>query len=107
MNWKRIIFGEPMPDKDDPKYKERYERNVAAGRKFAHLTGISWCAAKIQAWGQSHKVLFLTLAFGVVIFCYVWRIVLPMVNAYHPSDTPKAVAVERVDSAMQHRLHHK
>lgn len=22
----RMIFGDPMPDKNDPKYKERYER---------------------------------------------------------------------------------
>ena len=32
-----MIFGEKMPDKDDPKYKERYEREVAAGRKAARL----------------------------------------------------------------------
>ena len=25
MSWKKMIFGEKMPDKDDPKYKERYE----------------------------------------------------------------------------------
>ena len=24
--FKRILLGEKMPDKDDPKYKERYER---------------------------------------------------------------------------------
>ena len=35
MSWKKMIFGEKMPDKDDPKYKERYEREVAAGRKAA------------------------------------------------------------------------
>ena len=33
MSWKKMIFGEKMPDKDDPKYKERYEREVAAYRK--------------------------------------------------------------------------
>ena len=37
MSWKKMIFGEKMPDKDDPKYKERYEREVAAGRKAARL----------------------------------------------------------------------
>lgn len=26
MSLKKIIIGEPMPDKNDPKYKERYER---------------------------------------------------------------------------------
>ena len=30
-----------MPDKNDPKYRERYEREVEAGRKFADKAGIS------------------------------------------------------------------
>ena len=33
--FKRMLFGEKMPDKDDPQYKERYEREVQAGHKFA------------------------------------------------------------------------
>ena len=32
--FKQMLIGEKMPDKDDPKYKERYERDVRAGRKF-------------------------------------------------------------------------
>ena len=35
MGFKKILFGEKVPDKDDPKYKERYERDVAAGKSFA------------------------------------------------------------------------
>lgn len=102
--WKRLIFGEKMPDKNDPQYKERYEREVAAGRKFADATGISWCARKLQEWGQSHKVTFLALVFGFVIICFIWNVV-QLVSTYHHSGTPRAVAVERVDSAMHHRLH--
>lgn len=33
MSWKKMVFGEKMPDKDDPKYKERYKKEVAAGRQ--------------------------------------------------------------------------
>ena len=29
MSWKKMIFGEKMPDKDDPKYKERYGSSVS------------------------------------------------------------------------------
>ena len=29
--FKQMLIGEKMPDKDDPKYKERYERDVRAG----------------------------------------------------------------------------
>ena len=41
MGFKRLFFGEPMPDKNDPRYRERYERDVEAGRKFADATGLS------------------------------------------------------------------
>ena len=41
--FKRMLFGEKMPDKDDPQYKERYEREVQAGHKFAKATRIDLC----------------------------------------------------------------
>ena len=34
-SFKKFILGEKMPDKDDPKYKDRYEKEVNAGMKFA------------------------------------------------------------------------
>ena len=37
MGWKKLFVGEKMPDKDDPKYKQRYESEVNAGRKFARM----------------------------------------------------------------------
>ena len=49
MSWKKMIFGEKMPDKDDPKYKERYEREVAAGRKAARLLRLDKAAGGLQA----------------------------------------------------------
>lgn len=104
MGWKKFIVGEPMPDKDDPKYKERYEREVEAGRKFAKASGISWVAKQIQSWGQSHKVAFLAIVFGFVIICFFVN-VFRMVNAYQQSGPQKAVAVERLDSALNERLH--
>lgn len=33
--FRRMLFGEKMLDKNDPQYKERYEREIEAGRKFA------------------------------------------------------------------------
>ena len=102
MGWKRLIIGEPMPDKNDPKYRERYEREVEAGRKFADKTGISWGAKKIQEIGQTHKMVFLVLVFGFVMLCFFVN-VYHLVNAYQHSGPMKAVAIERVDSAMQHR----
>ena len=45
--FRRMLFGEKMPDKNDPQYKERYERDVNAGRKFAQATRLDKLAAKI------------------------------------------------------------
>ena len=32
--FRRMLLGEKMPDRNDPKYKERYERDVDAGRRL-------------------------------------------------------------------------
>ena len=44
-SWKKFIMGEKMPDKDDPQYKERYEKDVDAGRRFARWSGLDRLAA--------------------------------------------------------------
>ena len=44
-----MLFGEKMPDKNHPQYKERYERDVDAGRRFARATRIDRAAARVQA----------------------------------------------------------
>ena len=58
--------------KDDPKYKERYERDVKAGRKFARMCRIDKAAAKVQRFADLHKTLFLVIVFGFVgvSFCF-------------------------------------
>ena len=63
---RRMLVGEEMPDKNDPKYKERYEKEVAAGRKFAKTTRIDRAAAKVQGFANAHKTLFLVVVFGFV-----------------------------------------
>ena len=104
MGWKKMIIGEPMPDKNDPKYKERYEREVEAGRKFAQKSGISWLARNLQAWGQAHKMAFIIIVFGFVFMCLIVN-VCRLVRVYNQGVPSKAVAVERVDSALHERLH--
>ena len=106
MSWKKLIVGQPVPDKDDPKYKEKHEQLVAAGRRFADASGISWFARKSQKWGQSHKLLFFALVFGFVISCFFFN-VYRMVSIYQKGNSSKAVAVERVDSAMRNRYNEK
>lgn len=105
-SWKKFIIGEPMPDKNDPKYKERYEREVAAGKKFADKTGISWLAGKLQVWGYTHQKIFLCIVFGVVFLLFVINIA-RLVSAYQQGmHVASPTAVERVDSALykSHRI---
>ena len=53
--FRRMLLGEKMPDKNDPQYRERYERDVDAGRKFAKAVGIDKAAAKVQLFANNHK----------------------------------------------------
>jgi hypothetical protein len=70
MSWKKMILGEKMPDKDDPKYRERYEKEVDAGRKFAKATKIDRAAAKVQSFANAHKKAFLIMVFGFILFSF-------------------------------------
>lgn len=67
---RRMLVGEDMPDKNDPKYKKRYEKEVAAGRKFAKTARIDRAAAKVQGFANAHKTLFLVIVFGFVATCF-------------------------------------
>lgn len=83
MSWKRFIIGEKMPDKADPLYKERYEKEVDAGKRFARWSRIDILAARIQQWATGHERAFLGMVFGIVIGCFVWNIIgiIRVVNA--------------------------
>ena len=101
MNIKRMIFGEKMPDKDDPKYKERYEREVKAGRKFAETLHIDKFAASIQRFADRHRTAFLVIVFGFVVGSFVWNIYrLAVVYNHKPN---QRTATEMQDSLLRQR----
>lgn len=75
-NLKKMILGEKMPDKDDPKYREKYEKDVEAGRKFARATKIDSLAGHVQKFATKHGKLFLAIVFSFVIGCFA-------LNIYH------------------------
>ena len=75
MGIKKIIMGEPMPDKNDPKYKQKYERDVEAGRKFANASGLGWLSARITIFAQENKEAFLFISFGIVILLFSLNII--------------------------------
>lgn len=74
MGWKKLIMGEKMPDKNDPRYKERYEKEVSAGRKVARFLKIDKAAAATQRFADRWPKLFLGIVFGIVIFCFVLNV---------------------------------
>ena len=99
MGWSTLFKGEPMPDKDDPKYRKRYEEAYNAGGRFARVTGITWIGSKIINFAFAHKGLYisLTLGFAIVVFLIqVGRtvIIINEGNRYVP-------VTERVDSVLQ------
>lgn len=96
-----MLFGEKMPDRNDPKYKERYERDVQAGRKFAKATRIDKAAAKIQGFANVHRTLFLIIVFGFVIGGLAWNIYrLAVVYRHQPV---QRTATEMQDSVLRQR----
>lgn len=99
--FRRMLFGEKMPDKNDPKYKERYERDVQAGRRFAQATRIDKAAAKIQGFANVHRTLFLVIVFAFVIGGLAWNIYrLTVVYRHNPS---RRTATEMQDSLLRER----
>lgn len=105
MSIKKMFVGEKMPDKNDPKYRERYEREVNYGRRFADKTGISWMARKLQQIADNHRCGFLVVVFGIVLLCFFFNFY-RMVSSYKAGAGRKGVAVERVDSALHKKSVH-
>lgn len=77
--YKKLLFGEKMPDKDDPAYVERYKKEVEAGKKFARKLRIDKVAANIQKFAVLHKTAFVISVFGFILLCLslnIYRLVL-------------------------------
>ena len=92
MGWKKMILGEKMPDKNDPKYAARYEHEVNAGRKWARRLKIDKAAGYAQCFACKHPRWFLALVFGIVIGCLslnIWRII----QVYNRPQTEQATSV--------------
>lgn len=108
MDIKKVLIGEEMPDKNDPRYREQYEREVEAGRKFAEKTRLTYLFARIQAWANDNRKAFLVIVFGLVISLFALNVI-NMVRYYNSGKEHKAqTAVERAEKAFQEqRNQHK
>ena len=90
-----------MPDKNDPRYKEQYEREVEDGRKFANKTKLTLLVMKIQSWTNVHRVGFLKIVFGFIICLFALNII-NMIRYYKANqNVPHRTVVEQVDQALR------
>ena len=104
MGFKKILFGEKVPDRDDPKYKERYEKDVEAGKSFAHALHLDRAAACVQRFASRHTKLFLALVFSFVLFSVglsLYRMKQAVTYRPRPSS-----AVERQEKELHFNRHH-
>ena len=96
---RRMLVGEEMPDKNVPKYRERYKKEVEAGCKFAKTTRIDRAAARVQGFANAHKTLFLVIVFGFVATCFGINIY--RMARYYGHRTEAKSAIERQEGHMK------
>ena len=102
MGWIKLFKGEPMPDRDDPKYQKRHEQMYSAGDAFARATGLTWLGRKITVFANGHKKLFLVLVLGFAVSVFLLQ-TYRFVRYFTGADS-YAPVTERVDSALQDRF---
>jgi len=105
MEVKKMIFGEKVPDKDDPGYKEKHEKTVEAGKSFAKAVKLDKLALKVQSFASGHPKLFLAIIFGFVLFSIglnLYRMSTAVCYKQQPSS-----AIERQEKVLRFNRHHK
>ena len=100
-SWKKFIMGEKMPDKDDPQYKDRYEKDVDAGRRFARWSGLDRLAAKVQDFANKHTKAFLAIVFGFVILSFCMNVY--RIGCVWSQEGERKSAVEQQDEQIRNR----
>lgn len=96
-----MLIGEKMPDKDDPQYRQRYEDEVNAGRKFAKMTKIDKVAGKIQHFAINHQKAFLIIVFGFIALSFSLNIY--RMGRVWSSQQPGMSATERQEEMVRNR----
>lgn len=94
-----------MPDKDDPKYKKQYEKDVQAGKGAAKVLGVDKAAIKTQQFAIKYPKLFLVIVFGFVICCLGFNIY-RMVKVYNQPATVTTTATGRQDDRLRQKMKH-
>ncbi len=99
MGWRKIVFGEGMPSRDDPAYRERYLSEVAQGRKWAGRLGLDRVAMRVQAFAARRPLAFLLLAFGMVAGCLAFNVCRLVAHCARKADVPAGTVSCRQEQA--------
>ncbi|MCR2007648.1 hypothetical protein NSB20_19480 [Bacteroides acidifaciens] len=105
MSWKKMIIGEKMPDKDDPKYRKRYENEVEAGRKAARVLKIDKAASGVQRFACKHPKWFLAIVFTIVVGCLTFNIYRMVAVRRMQKTEQHATATEQQEKLLKQKLH--
>lgn len=103
-NLRKMILGEKMPERDDPAYRERYERDVESGRRFCRRMRLDRLAGRVQCFASRHGTLFLAMVFTLIASCVALN-VRRMAAVLHrqPAQQTQSV-VERQEQMLQEIL---
>lgn len=104
MKIKKMLLGEEMPDKNDPKYKELHEQSFNAGVSFAKKTKLDVFALKVQTFARSYPKLFLGIIFSIVLFC-VGLNLYRLSSAISIPSTPSS-AIQMQEQQLKLKRHH-
>lgn len=105
MSWKKMIIGEKMPDKDDPKYRKRYESEVEAGRKTARVLKIDKAASSVQRFACKHPKWFLAIVFTIVVSCLAFNIYRMVAVGRMQKTEQRTTATEQQEKLLKQKLH--
>lgn len=105
MSWKKMILGEKMPDKDDPKYKKRYESEVAAGRKTARLLKIDKAASGVQRFACKYPKWFLTIVFAIALSSLAFNIYRVVAVSRMQKTEQRTTATEQQEKLLKQKYH--
>ena len=103
MGWKKLIFGEKMPDKDDPKYVKRYKKEVEAGRKAARFLRLDKAAGCVQRFACMHPKWFLGIVFGIVLGCLALNVCRVVSVCTMPENGKRTTATERQEILLKQK----
>ena len=99
MGFKKLIIGEKMPDKNDPKYRELYEKDVEAGKKFAKALRLGKGVNAIQNFASNNRSAFLMIIF-IFVFVSLALNIYRMTRAYSTFNS-RSTAVETQEAMLE------